>query len=272
MTSNYTLANMMASSANERNENGGGSNKTGIIVGVVVGVGVPLLLAALAAWYFLRKRKQKRERENQPQVQPYVVNEKELARFYSAELNTDNETPAGAPVTGGAAALGVSDDDNRPPNRRIVQEEDGGEVEYLPPRYLEAWQLGPSEGASTPEESAPEASDLSPPEENGTGQRRLPAIPAPSPPLKEDYLLTFAHRGPSSSDLRTSPSPAPNAPSSSKDGGAASPPPRDVKSPIGPREPREPATLEIPPAARSPAVGPTVLPTALEGDYKRAFK
>lgn len=251
----------------------GTSDKSGIIVGVVVGVGVPLLLAALGTWYFLlrRKRKGRKEKESHPGVEPYVVNEKELARFYSAELaagESPSSQAAGDRRASTSAGLG---DDIGPSARRIVQEEDAGDVEYLPPRYREAWQYGPEEGTPSRGEPGHMTSELSQPDEATDSPNELCATPGEPLPLKEDYIRTFASPNGSSSRDHVSTSPAPNGLSFSKDGGAGSVSRRDVKSPMGPRGPRA-VPRESGLHVGLPTAPPrSELPTALEGDYKRAF-
>ncbi|EKD01034.1 hypothetical protein A1Q2_04655 [Trichosporon asahii var. asahii CBS 8904] len=271
---NYTLANIMAagpSGSDYKDE--GTSDKSGIIVGVVVGVGVPLLLAALGTWYFLlrRKRKGRKEKESHPGVEPYVVNEKELARFYSAELaagESPSSQAAGDRRASTSAGLG---DDIGPSARRIVQEEDAGDVEYLPPRYREAWQYGPEEGTPSRGEPGHMTSELSQPDEATDSPNELCATPGEPLPLKEDYIRTFASPNGSSSRDHVSTSPAPNGLSFSKDGGAGSVSRRDVKSPMGPRGPRA-VPRESGLHVGLPTAPPrSELPTALEGDYKRAF-
>lgn len=203
--SNYTLANMLAGGSEDLsapgNENlsasgnsttsnsegadggNGGTNKTAIIVGVVVGVGGALLLGALALWLVRRHRaKKEREKERKPEVKPYVVSEKELYRAASSSNDAvDAGAPSAPPPAPGQAA------EPEPRARRVVQEQDAEEaVEYLPPRYRvwepreetgdggEGSQPGPSRSRAAPEGAA-------------TSTTPLPAV-EPSSTLKDDYL------------------------------------------------------------------------------------
>lgn len=138
----------------------GGSSKTGVIVGAVVGVIGGLLLAGLVAWFLLRRR-----RSSEPDdIDPYLISEKDLYRGPS----WTGDEPAAAPA---------GSEDSRPRGPRIVQEEDADDVvEYLPPRYRERTEAS----SATP---APETPPLS----SDTAENEA-LIQEAKPSLKEEYL------------------------------------------------------------------------------------
>lgn len=271
---------MMASGQNEGDSaasdtstsGSGGSNKTGIIVGVVVGVGVPLILAALIGGFLMRRRRQQKEARRD--LEPYVVNEKELARSFSSGSN-GNGAAAAVSTAGPAAAAATLGNDNEPPSRRVVQEEDAEEVEYLPPRYREAWQHGSSDGPSTPAESEQAATTMSPArlpnpaDTNDIDSRDGPSSPQESArPLKEDYLQTFGFSPRSAVVAR----PTSMGNQSPPRAAGPSPLPRDLKTPAAPRGPREQGTIAGGLSAGSSAVvRASQASMDLKGDYKRAF-
>lgn len=136
-------SNSSASPGDSADGKTGGSNKTSIIVGVVVGVGGALILAAAAAWLW-RRRKQKAHR--QPEPEPYHVSEKDLYRSASWAPHNAPAWPDGAATFDTDGAPTGSDGERR---RRVVQEQDAEEdVEYLPPRYRE-WHPDSSPDAPT---------------------------------------------------------------------------------------------------------------------------
>lgn len=258
------------------------SNNTGVIVGVVVGVVGGLLLLGLAFWLWRRKRKQKQENEKKLMAQPYAergsgqdVHKGSFLDSPETEGATGSET-ADAPVAGAAGG-------RRSPIRHLVQEEDAEEVyEYLPPRYREAWQQGPSGSSSPPStpppgsgplpsasSSAPAESQspLIPPEK----QRMLApgAVPVDSPPLKEEYARAFGAAS-SSGSSRGRPT-APGGPRPLED---------EYKRRFDPSPSPSPSLSASPSPSRPQLVGdykeafptPEAVPTPpLEEDYKRTF-
>lgn len=255
-----------------RNSGSGGSNKTGIIVGVVVGVGVPLILAALIGGFLMRRRRQ--EKEARRDVEPYVVDEKALARSFSSGTN-GNDTAAAVSTAGPAAAAATLGNDNEPLSRRVVQEEDAEEVEYLPPRYREAWQHGSSDDPSAPRESEQVAAMMSPvmlpnpADTNDIGSRDGPPSPQePARPLKEDYLQTFGLP----QDSAAVALPTSMRSQSPLRAAGPTPLPRDLETPAASKGPREPGTIAGGPSVGSSAAVPSSQASMnLKSEYKRAF-
>lgn len=194
----------------------GGTSKTGVIVGVVLGVGGALILGGLALWLFRRhKAKKRKEEEGRRAVAPYVVSEKELYRAASwSSVNAGGSGTAANP----REPRRRGSDDERPP-RRILREQDAEEdFEVLPPLYRE-WQPrpGPDDEAAAslpapprPHPNAPNgaATAISPVEPFSSLKddymRALSLLPgsssgnssqSPIAPLKEEYARTFGHDG-----------------------------------------------------------------------------
>lgn len=268
------------------------SNKTGVIVGVVVGVVGGLLVLGLAFWLWRRKRNQQRKQEETLLAQPYSErgSGQDIQKgSLPEESGTEgNETPPGGasetPVA--AAARG-----RRSPVRHLVQEEDAEEVyEYLPPRYREAWQQGPS-GSSVPPRippsespGRPSSSSSAPGEPNpqslaldkqmsSTSERAS----AENPPLKVDYARAFG--APSAAVSGAGSSAGPGAGSSSGRSRTTTPAgPRPLESGYKRRfdtpetsAPSRPLVQEYKEAFPSPPVQvPSTRP--LQEDYKRAFE
>lgn len=255
----------------------GGSNKTGIIVGVVVGVGGALVLAALALWLFRRHQAKKRKEESRSSVAPYVVSEKELYR--TASWSPHNADSSEASTTPERRAR--ESDDDRPP-RRIVREQDAEEYEVLPPLYRE-WQPrqepnDDADGAAVPS-PPPQSSDLSSPSapnailssshkgdyfaassqpsSSSGGQRSRTATPHETPPLKEDYARMLGVGGEARPEVLKL------APQDTTLGDR-----RPLPTLQGPRDEREAGTSNGQTPVRQPGEATSF---NLKGDYKRAF-
>lgn len=201
--SNHTLANMVANGPEEimndsnntlngtsvsgsQNVASGGTRKTGVIVGVVVGIGGALILGGLAFWLFRRhKAKKRKEEEGRRAVAPYVVSEKELYRAASwSSVNARGSVTAANP----REPRRRGSDDERPP-RRILREQDAEEdFEVLPPLYRE-WQprLGPDDEAAASLPAPPRPHPNTP---NGAATAIPPVEPSSS--LKDDYIRALS--------------------------------------------------------------------------------
>lgn len=257
----------------------GGSNKTGIIVGVVVGVGGALILAALAFWLFRQHRAKKRKEESRSSVAPYVVSEKELYR--TASWSPHNADGSGASTT--PERRPRESDEDRPP-RRIVREQDAEEYEVLPPLYRE-WQprQESNDQVQDPAVSSPppQSSDLSsPPAPNAAlssshkgdyfgafsqpsgssgGQRSRTTTPPETPPLKEDYARMLGV-GDAARPVTSGVQPASQDTSQGDK--------RLLPTPQGPRDQREAGTSNGQTPVRQLGEANSF---SLKGDYKRAF-
>lgn len=267
-------------SADASQESKHGSNKTGIIVGVVVGVGGALILAGLALWLFRRLKTKKRSAESQTGVAPYVVSEKELYRTASwSPHNADDPTAAA-----NAEPRRRNSDEERPP-RRIVREQDAEEYEVLPPLYRE-WQTrpGPSEGEPYQPHTPPLEQPVSIAPGGSDDRNAEPSS------LKDDYVRALGSSAGPSSGIST---PQPNA--ALKDHAAADFETGDVKRPIeAPQTSSAPHTIrrsddvplsptmqqrrvlpELPRAGTTDSARAGAAPAEgardLAGDYKRAF-
>lgn len=151
------------------------SNKTGVIVGVVVGVCGALILAALGIW-FIRRHRDRKPTDKKAEVQPYDVSEKDLYRSASWAPHNNRDWPD-SPMQHSA----TSDDGSPAPDVLLVR--DGEEdIEYLPPRYRE-WQPALIDEA---EPSVPASSSRS---ANATPETQSsPTTMGPSISLKEKYM------------------------------------------------------------------------------------
>lgn len=257
-----------------------GTNKTAIIVGVVVGVGGALILTGLALWLLRRHKAKKREEETKAGATPYVVSEKELYRTASwSPHNADGTAPSA-----NAEARPRDSDEVRPP-RRIVREQDAEEYEVLPPLYRE-WQPRPGpEGDSSPSQAPPPESH---PADTPSGLSDSNVDPIS---LKDDYVRALgSSAGPSSVTSPPQPARTPkgghatelsaNEEKCAPERPGTSPPSQDNR-PLNDEallpnvQRRSRALPEIPTAGASndagPVAAPVRRPVELARDYKRAF-